>query len=168
MYPLYGKGAVFGSDDTPALGPRALPTFRQFTCRGALSLRCRPGPSPRKPVEVNGTNSPAGTCLGRLLPPEGMGRSLISILCVARAWVRGQTSAGEGADVAAPHRAVEHLVGSDGSPSAPARAVAGRALEPPSCKSRSGGTVAPAGQSSPGRVRRAEVAVAAARPLAHG
>lgn len=81
---------MFVSDDTHTLGPQALPTFRQFTCRGALSPRCRPGPSPRKPVEVNGTNSPAGTCLGRLLPAEGMGRSLISILDVAQ--VRGKTS----------------------------------------------------------------------------
>lgn len=81
---------MFVSDDTHTLGPQALPTFRQFTCRGALSPRCRPGPSPGKSVEVNGTNSPAGTCLGRLLPAEGMGRSLISILDVAR--VRGKTS----------------------------------------------------------------------------
>lgn len=51
---LYGNSTVFGSDDTPTLGAQALLTFRQFTCREALLPRCRPGPSSRKAVEVNG------------------------------------------------------------------------------------------------------------------
>lgn len=156
--PLHGNSTVFGFDDTPTLGTQALPTFRQFTRRWAPSPRCRPGPSLRKPVLVNGTNSPAGNCLGRLLPAEGMGRSLISNLEVARARVRGKTSAGEGADVtrdgAAPHRAVGHPVERDGSPSTPARAVGERASETPSFRHRSGGA---------GGAGRAEVTVQGCR-----
>lgn len=61
-----------------------------------------PLPGRSFPTETYGTNSPAGNCLSRLLPAEGLGRSLISNLEVLRARVRGKTSAGEGAAVTVP------------------------------------------------------------------
>lgn len=100
--PLYGNSTVFGFDDTPTLGTQALPEFSSPSAVHLQMGSLAPLPGRSFPTETYGTNSPAGNCLGRLLPAEGLGRSLISNLEVLRARVRGKTSAGEGAAVTVP------------------------------------------------------------------
>lgn len=113
---------------------------------------------PTETVEVNGTSGPAGTCLGRLLPAEGMDSDFhlvfISILDLARARVRGKTSAEQGADVtrdgAAPRRAVGRLVYRGGSPLPQAWAEGSESRSPPAAGPKWGLAVL-AGHRSPRR-----------------